>query len=360
MGGSMMHNTTWHINRTFAAICVATVLVACDDTITNNPQPLSKYDVTNLVADASGAGAPTVDPNLVNPWGVAFGPTGILWVANEATGTSTLYDASGATQSLVVAIPSATAATGGKPTATVFNSTSDFVIPGGASAKFLFAGIDGVISGWEAGTSAKVVVDRTSQDAEYLGLAIASDGNSNFLYAANFKNNKVDVFDATFQFVKSFTDPNIPAGYGPFSINTINGRLVVTYAKQKAAPDNDEEEVGLGLGYVDVFNPDGTVSSRFASQGRLNAPWGVTIAPAGFGSFSGAVLIGNFGDGLIGVYDPSSGAFIDYLRDENDEPIALEGLWGLTFGQGAQGSTLFFAAGTGDETHGLVGKITVR
>jgi uncharacterized protein (TIGR03118 family) len=357
----MSRITTWHINRTIAAICVASILGACnDDLITNNTSPPSRFTVTKLVADASGTGATTTDANLVNGWGLAFGPTGILWVANEGTGTSTLYDASGVTQSLVVSIPSATAASGGKPTGTVFNATSDFVIPGGTSAKFLFAGIDGVITAWSTGTSAQVVVNRTAQDAEYLGVAIASDGSSNFLYAANFKNNTIDVFDRSFQFVKSFTDPSVPAGYGPFNVQAIGGKLYVTYAKQKAAPHNDEEEKGLGLGYVDVFNATGTVVTRFASTGRLNAPWGITVAPAGFGTMSGAILIGNFGDGMIGAYDPVSGAFIDYLRDSTDAPIAIDGLWGLTFGPAAQPSSLYFAAGPGEENHGLVGKITVR
>jgi uncharacterized protein (TIGR03118 family) len=356
----MQRNSTRQINRTIAAIGFSAVLLACSDTgITNDPLPPSTYTVTKLVADAAGGGAAVVDANLVNGWGLAFGPTGVLWVANEGTGTSTLYDAIGVTQSLVVAIPSPTAATGGKPTGTIFNSTADFVIPGSTSAKFLFAGIEGIITAWSTGASAKVVVDRTSQDAEYLGLAMATNAGANFLYAANFKHNTVDVFDATFHFVKSFTDPSIPAGYAPFNVQNAGGKLFVTYAKQKA-PDNDEEEKGIGLGYVDIFNPDGTVSSRFASAGHLNAPWGVVVAPPGFGTFAGDILIGNFGDGLIGAYDPVTGAYIDYLRDASGAPIVLDGLWGLTPGPAAQPSSVYFASGPGDEKHGLVGRITVR
>ena len=357
----MSCNSIWLTSRTIAAIGFASALVACSDSmITNNPPPASSFTVTKLVADASGGGAASVDANLVNGWGLAFGPTGVLWVSNEGTGTSTLYDANGVTQPLVVSIPSPTAATGGKPTGTIFNATSDFVIPGGAAAKFLFAGIEGIITAWSTGTSGQVVADRSGQDAVYLGIAMASNGGANFLYAANFKNNKVDVFDGTFQFVKSFTDPNIPAGYGPFGIQAIGGKLYVTYAKQKPAPDNDEEVTGMGFGYVDIFNADGTVSSRFASTGHLNAPWGVALAPTGFGTFSGDILIGNFGDGLIGAYDPVSGAFVDYLRDASGAPIVLEGLWGLTFGPAAQPSTLYFASGPGDEKHGLVGTIKVK
>jgi uncharacterized protein (TIGR03118 family) len=358
----MKHISTSHIHRTLVAIGLASVLVACnDDDITNNVPPVtSRYTVTSLVADATGFGAPTIDAHLVNAWGLAFGPTGTLWVANEGTGTSTLYDVSGVTQSLVVTIPSATSATGGEPTGTIFNATSDFVIPGGTSAKFLFAGTDGTITGWSTGTSAQVVVNRSTQDAVYLGIAIASNAGANFLYAANFKNNAIDVFDAAFQYVKSFTDANIPSGYGPFSVHTLGGKLYVAYAKQKAAPDNDEEDPGAGLGFVDIFNADGTLASRFASNGALNAPWGVTVAPAGFGGFSGDILVGNFGDGRIAAYDPLTGTFIDYVRDASDNPIVIDGLWELTPGPASQPSSLFFAAGPGDETHGVVGKITVR
>ena len=358
----MKHNSTRHIGRILAAMGIASLLVACDsdnDEIINQPPPLSRYAVTNLVADLNGAGATTIDPNLVNPWGVAFGPTGTLWVANEGTGTSTLYDVNGVAQSLVVTIPSAISATGGKPTGTVFNPTADFVIPGGGKANFLFAGMDGTIAAWSAGTSAQIVIDRSAQDAVYLGVAIASDGVSNFLYAANFKNNSIDVFDANFQFVKSFTDPSIPAGFGPFNIQQMFGVLFVTYAKQQAAPNNGLQQIGPGLGFVDAFNPSGTAYMRFASNGNLNAPWGMAVAPDGFGSLSGAVLIGNFGDGRILAFDPFTGEFIDFLRDATDAPIVLSGLWGLTFGPVQQPASLFFAAGIDGQTHGLVGKITL-
>jgi len=360
----MKHISTSLVRRTVAAFSVASLLVACGDddhTVTNVviTQP-SRYNVTSLVSDVNGFGAATIDPNLVNAWGLAFGPTGILWVANEGTGTSTLYDVNGVAQSLIVTIPSATGATGGHPTGTIFNGSSDFVIPRAGVANFLFAGLDGTITGWSAGTQAVVVVDRSAQDAVYTGIAIASDGNANFLYAANFKNNAIDVFDRNFQYVRSFTDPTLPAGYGPFSIHAIGGQLFVAYAKQKPAPNNDEEQAGAGLGYVDIFSPNGTTMVRFASNGNLNAPWGVAVAPAGFGAFSGDILIGNFGDGRIGAYDPTTGAFIDFLRDGNDVAIAIDGLWGITPGPSAQPSSLFFAAGPNDETHGLVGKLTVR
>jgi uncharacterized protein (TIGR03118 family) len=352
------------IHRIIATIAVASALIACgddDDTIVNvTPVTPDRFNVTKLVSDVNGAGALNVDPKLVNSWGLAFGPTGILWVANEATGTSTLYDVNGVPQSLVVTIPKSGAATGGQPTGIVFNSTSSFVLPGGNPALFLFAGIDGAITAWNAGTSAQVVVDGTARGAEYIGVAIASNAGANFLYGANFKNNAIDMFDTNFQLVKSFTDPNIPAGYGPFNVQAIGGKLWVAYAQQQAAPNNGEEQTGAGLGFVDIFNADGSLAARFASNGNLNAPWGMTVAPAGFGAFTGDILIGNFGDGRIGVYDPTSGAFIDWLRDVTDNPIVLDGLWGITPGPSTQPASLFFASGPNAETHGLVGKITLR
>jgi len=341
--------------RTFAMIGLASALIACsDDGITNNPPAASRFTVTKFVADNNSGGAAAVDANLVNAWGLAFGPTGILWVANQGTGTSTLYDVNGAAQSLVVTIPTSGAATGGEPTGTIFNSTSDF-----GGAKFIFAGEDGVITAWTTGTKAQVVADRSSQDAVYKGIAMASSGGANFLYATNFKHNTIDVFDATFQFVKSFTDPGVPSGYAPFGIQNINGKLYVTFAKQKA-PQNEDDDPGVGNGFVDVFNPDGTMSSRFASNGKLNSPWAIALAPTGFGTFSGDILVGNFGDGQIGAYDPVSGAFIDFLRTDSGDPISINGLWGLAVGPAAQPSTLFFSAGPNNEANGLLGAINVK
>jgi uncharacterized protein (TIGR03118 family) len=241
----------------------------------------------------------------------------------------------------------------------VFNATEDFIIPGGTKALFIFAGEDGTISAWNqtTGASAQLVADRSSNGAVYKGLAIATNGAANQLYLTDFKNNGVDVFDANYQFVSSFTDPQIPAGFAPFGIQNINNQLFVTFAKQ-LGPDNEDDAPGVGNGYVDIFSPDGTLVKRFASQGKLNSPWGVALAPANFGSASNDILIGNFGDGLIGAYDPTTGALRGFLRDASNSNIVINGVWGLTFGVGDAAATLFFGAGPSDEAHGLIGTLT--
>jgi uncharacterized protein (TIGR03118 family) len=240
----------------------------------------------------------------------------------------------------------------------VFNPTTDFPINGGNKASFIFSNEDGTIAAWNSGTSAFVVADRSTNGAVYKGLALATNAGANFLYATNFKGRQVDVFDRTFKYVSSFTDASIPAGYGPFGIHTINGQLWVTFAKQKG-PDNVDDQAGVGNGYVVIFNPDGTVVKRFASNGRLNSPWGVVLAPAGWGTAAGNILIGNFGDGVIGAYDATTGAFRGFLNDANKVALSIPGLWDLKYGVGsAPATSLYFSAGPAGETHGLLGTIT--
>ena len=345
-----------------SAIAVAgltSMLAACSNTTTTNVAA-REYLETRLVADTAGLGAASVDSSLKNPWGMAFGPTGVLWVSDNHSGASTLYDTTGAKRALVVAVPSSGSATGGAPSGIVYNPTADFVIPGSSKALFIFAGEDGVISAWNASTgNATLVADRSGNGAVYKGLAMAANGGANFLFATDFKQNGVDVFDATFHFVKSFTDSTVPAGYAPFGIQAIGGQLYVTFAKQ-LAPANQDDQAGPGNGYVDVFNTNGTVVKRFATRGALNSPWGVALAPAGFGGFSGDLLLGNFGDGRIGAYDPATGSFIDFLRDGTANPIVIDGLWGLTFGPSPDSTTLFFTAGPDGEAHGLLGTLTAK
>jgi uncharacterized protein (TIGR03118 family) len=355
----MFRHLSWPARSAIAAFGVAAIVVACNDDITNVISPLNNFHQTNLVADVSGSSAATIDPDLVNSWGITFGPTGVLWVANNHTGTSTLYNASGTKMSLTVVIPGAGLLSAGVPTGLVLNSTTDFDIPGSGPALFIFAGEDGTIAAWNtsSGSSAHLVANRSSEDAVYKGIAIASNGGANFLYLTNFKNNSVDVFDGDFGFVKSFTDPTVPAGFAPFGIANIGGQLFVTFAKQ-LGPDNEDDDPGVGNGFVDVFNADGTMARRFASHGRLNSPWAVAVAPASFGAFGGDILVGNFGNGVIGAYDPTTGAFIDELRDANKNPIAIDGLWGLKFGPSAESTTLYFAAGPEEESHGVVGTLT--
>jgi uncharacterized protein (TIGR03118 family) len=338
---------------------VAPVFAACtDNSVTNSVTPTSAFVETKLVSDVPSLGGMFSDAQLVNPWGLAFGSTGVLWVSDNGTGVSTLYDSSGAKKSLVVTTPASGGGTGA-PTGTIFNATTDFVIPGGTAALFIFAGEDGTITAWSSGATASLVVDRSATGAVYKGIAMASSAGANFLYLTNFRNSTVDVFDHAFQFVKSVSDPNIPAGYAPFGIQNIGGRLFVSFAKQ-LGPDNMDDAPGVGNGYVDIFNADGTVASRFASNGKLNSPWGIAMAPSSFGSLSGDILIGNFGDGLIGAYDPTSGNFVDFVRDSTQTPIAIDGLWAFTFGVGSQTTTLYFSSGPNGETHGLLGTLTLK
>jgi uncharacterized protein (TIGR03118 family) len=341
-----------------ATVGFAFVAGCSDDSITNTISQLNTFNTTRLVADAAGAGAPTVDGFAVNPWGLAFSPNGILWSANNGTGTATLYDAAGNALSPVVSIPGPSFVSAGQPTGIVFNPTTSFQIVGGP-ALFVFAGLDGVISAWnQSSNDARLVVNRSSNGSVYTGLAIGVSNGASRLYAADFANGRVDMFDASFNFIGSFMDTSLPADYAPFGIQNIGGQLFVTYAKRDA--ESGEEVKGPGNGFVEVYAPDGAIVMRFASNGTLNAPWAVALAPADFGPFAGDILVGNFGDGTINAFDASTGAFIDVLRDANQNPIAVDGLWGLAFGPGASSTSLYFAAGIDDEQHGLIGVITPR
>lgn len=323
------------------------------------------YQVHNLVSDGF-LPADHVDQNLVNAWGIAFNATGPVWVANNGSGTSTLYTGDGTPLSLVVQIPTPSANTGGNPTGIVFNlvnaATSFPVTSSGKTggSRFIFATEDGVIAGWSPsvdGTHAIVAVDNSASHAIYKGLAISANGSTQLLYATDFHNARIDVFDSSFAPVTlaagAFVDPKIPAGYGPFGIQAIGGNIFVTYAKQDA--DAEDDVHGPGLGFVDVYDPNGVMLDRVATHGRLNAPWGIALAPAGFGKFSNSLLIGNFGDGRVNAYDPKN-----YTSRGQLEGVQIDGLWGLAFGNGFAGqpvNTLFFTAGPGDEAHGLYGRI---
>jgi uncharacterized protein (TIGR03118 family) len=340
-------------------------------TATEEPQSVAKppkmakdFTQVNLVGSNDEYTPAHIDPNLINGWGIAFSSGGTAWVSAEGTGKSVVYNREGVAQGISpVAIPSPTATTGGHPSGQVFNSTaSDFKLLNGNKAAFIFAGLDGVISGWNGGTAAVKMIDSSSKGAVYAGIALAADGGANFLYAANFSAGRIDVFDKDFKSVttKPFWDPNIPAGYAPFNIQNVGGKLYVMYAK--VDPEEHEEEVGPGLGYVDIYNTNGTLDKRFVSKGQLNAPWGVAWAPAGF--FGGdadaepAILIGNFGDGRINAYS-LDGNFLGQLR-AHGEPIVIEGLWAITFPPSTSTidpNRLYFAAGPDDEEEGLFGYI---
>lgn len=324
-----------------------------------------------LISDGSVSGT-TSDPKLINPWGIVFAPGRPAWVANNATQTSTLYDGTGGVLPLIVNLPGgingAADATG-----IVFNgSTTDFVVTNGtqtAAAAFIFAGEGGTLLGWSPtvnGTNAFIAYDDGAGGAVYKGLAIAADSGANFLYAADFHNNKVDVFDKSFLKVTvagGFADATLPAGYAPFGIQTLTigtqTVIYVTYAQR--ATGSDDNVNGAGLGLVNVFDTKGTLIKRLVSTGAaLNAPWGVALAPANFGTLSNSVLIGNFGDGVINAYNPDTGAFVDSIKNSAGQPIANAGLWGIAFGNGARNqptTTLYFAAGIANELAGVYGRI---
>jgi len=316
------------------------------------------YKKRNLVSDIDGV-ARITDANLVNPWCLAFGPATPAWVADNGTDVSTLYSG-GVRKSIPVTLPLVVGIPGGAPTGVVFNATPGFKV-NGAAAHFIFDSEAGTITAWNAGTQA--VTEATTPGAIYKGLAIASKGSSTMLYAANFHAGTIDVFNDSFAPVTvpgGFVDPNLPAGFAPFNIQEIAGRLVVAYAQQDA--DAEDEVAGAGLGFVDVFDTSGHLLRRLVSQGALNAPWGLAVAPRHFGPFSGDLLVGNFGDGAINAYDPRTGAFRGTLQNKDGNQIKINGLWALRFGNGVIGTpqTLLFTAGIGDEDHGLFGEIGVR
>jgi uncharacterized protein (TIGR03118 family) len=307
----------------------------------------------NLVADTPALKAARIDKNLVNAWGIAVASSGPFWISSNGAGLSVIYDKNGNQLRSPVTIPTPGSATGGKPTGVVFNSTTDFSIPGKTPqpGRFIFATEDGTIAAWGSGNAAVITADRSATHAVYKGLALAKDGAANFLYAANFHEAKIDVFDKDYAFVtgKAFKDPSIPGGFSPFNIRNIGGLLYVTYAKQKG-PDNDDDEAGPGNGFVDIYKPDGSLVKRFASGRPLNSPWGIVQAK---GTVK-AILVGNFGDGRINVFT-EDGKFVTALKDEG-HTIVIEGLWALENEvPGADPNQLFFTAGPFDEKHGLFG-----
>ena len=333
----------------------------------------TSYLVHDLVSDQPGV-APVTDPNLVNAWGISHSATSGFWVSSNGKDLSDVYagDVAGSAltkSGLEVSI------TGGAPTGQVFNTTtSDFMIPQpGPTAKalFIFASEAGEVTGWNpnvpAANSTTAVLGYQAPDgAVYKGIALANDSvnGNNYLYVADFHNDKIDVLDTHFAIAHlggSFTDPNLPTGFAPFNVAAINGNLYVSYAKQDAAKHDDV--AGAGNGFIDVYTTDGVLVNRLVSNGALNSPWGMVVAPATFGDFSGDLLVGNFGDGHINAYNATTGAFAGTLSSSKHDPVVVDGLWGLAFGNGnAAGdtSTLYFAAGPDGESHGLFGKITAN
>jgi uncharacterized protein (TIGR03118 family) len=362
-----MIRITHFFERNRITLALSLMLSLVVQTVADNGRP-NAYGVKNLDSDGS-IDADHIDPNLINGWGMAFNPAGFAWVADNGTGKATLYDGQGNPQTLVVTIPSAAGgAMPGRPTGIISNGTGDFAVQIGdgtpGPSAFIFASLDGTISGWAPSvdpTNAILAVNNSASGAIYTGLALVANGDGNFLYAADFHNAKIDVFDENFQPATvsgSFQDSEIPSGYAPFGIQNLNGNLYVTYAQQD---ENAEQPVpGEGFGFVNVFDANGNLIRRVALRGALNAPWGLAIAPADFGPFSNRLLVGNFGDGWINAYDVATGEFIDQLRDGNGQPIRIEGVWGIAFGNGIleqPTNVLFFAAGPNEGNGGLYGRI---
>jgi uncharacterized protein (TIGR03118 family) len=320
------------------------------------------YVQENLVSDQPGV-AQLTDPKLVNAWGMSRGPNTPVWVSDNGTDVTTLYNGAvpGSPESpvakvLTVSIP------GGAPTGQVFNDTGAFLLPGTTTpARFIFIGEDGDLSAWAGGPSATAVGH--TDGAVYKGLALAHGPSGPMLLAANFRDNRIDVFDGTFTPVPAagmFNDPTLPAGYAPFNVAEIGGQIFVSYALQDAAREDDV--AGPAHGFVDVYTTSGAWVKRFAGHGVLNSPWGMTIAPANFGQFSGDLLIGNFGDGRIHAFDPSTGEVLGTLRGTSGRPLAIDGLWALMVGDAAAGgpSSVWFSAGPDAEAHGLLGVLRAR
>jgi len=317
---------------------------------------------TNLVSDVPGW-ATITDPNLVNPWGLSQGATSPLWVSDNGQDRATLYtDPPGGSPAiipLVVKIP------GGEPTGQLFNGTSDFVLKqDGSPAFFIFASEAGKITAWNPGLSPinRAEKHASNPNAIYKGIALVHGMSGPFLLAADFHSNRVRAFDSSFAPMSlpsgAFADPTLPADYAPFNITVAGGHVFVAYAQQQ--PNKVDDASGPGHGFIDMYGLDGQMRQRFATRGVLNSPWGMTVAPAGFGAFAGDLLVGNFGDGRIHAFDLSTGHLDGTLRDTNGTPIAIDGLWGLLPGNGTtqRSDAVWFTAGPAGESHGLLGTLT--
>lgn len=326
------------------------------------------YTQTNLVSNIPGM-APVTDPNLVNPWGMSRGTTSPWWVSDNGAGVSTLYLGTGTAAPLVVTIPTgdANVSPTGTPTGQVFNGTTDFKLPNGNPAVFIFVTEDGTISGWNGGTTA-VIKANTHAASVFKGATLATvkrpDGSlGNQLYVADFKMGRVEVYDGNFHRMglseDAFRDDRVPQGYAPFNVQNIGGNILVAFAQADSQGHDDVQ--GAGHGYVDVFTTTGHLLLRLQHGNWFNSPWGMTQAPSDFGLFSHDLLIGQFGSGQILVFNPVTGAFRGTLNDASNKPITIDGLWDIVFGSGdksGSATSLFFTAGLNDEADGLFGKIT--
>ena len=337
------------------------------------PVPASTYAALSLVVDNAatpgyaGETDRKIDPSLLNAWGLAFNPTGVAWVANQGSSKSTLYDGNGVVNALAPAMP-----TNFKPTGIVFNAAPAFKVTSGtasANSAFLFASDSGKIAGWSPAVdrnNAILAFDNSVRTgAVYKGLASVGSGTATVLLATDFFNNRIDVFDGNFQPIAlagAFQDPSLPDGYAVFGIQTIDDKVYVSYAKRDAS--RHEHVAGAGLGMINVFDTSGRFLKRLASPDRvLNAPWGMTKAPATFGAVAGKLLVANAGDGRINAFDIESGSLAGALSKADKTPLVIDGLWAIGFGNGAANqplNTLYFTAGPGKQLHGAYGRIDLK
>jgi uncharacterized protein (TIGR03118 family) len=323
----------------------------------------NSYKQTNLTSDTAGVAA-NLDANLVNPWGIAFFPNNPFWIADNNSGFTTLYNASGMNTGSFP-VPHAAANTGlSTPTGIVANTTGAGFAVNGKPGVFIFDSEDGAITSWNGSDPVTIKVDNSAAGAVYKGLALITNSTGTFLLAANFNSGAVEVYDNLFNaktLAGTFVDPNLPSGFAPFGIHVINNQVLVTYAMQDQAKHDPVHQAGAG--YVDLFDLNGNFLQRLVSQGNLNAPWGAVIPPAGFGAFGGKLLIGNFGDGTINAFDPAAGTFLDQMKDATGAVITNASLWDMVFGGGGSSgdpNTLYFTAGLANEQHGLFAAITAN
>ena len=373
----------WRLGKnSLLTITVVALSVGCHKSNVNE-KDLRDFNQVNLIANTSEYNPVTVDQTLINAFGIAWSPNGIAWVNSVGGHVSELYSAEG---DIIrrVNIPSPTDTIGGFPTGIVFSGGKGFNLPNGGSA-FLFTGFDGVLSGWNGASGNNALRLKNPPNASYTGLALASNGGHNFIYGANFGAKKIDVWDTAFSKVSmSFTDPTLPDSYSPYNIQAVGDFLFVMYAElATSGPSAGHGVAGAGKGYVSVFNTDGSFVKRFASQGTLNVPWGVTMAPGSFledqdmgngdskslvsandgkqgnhKTKDPVILVGNFGDGHINVY-AQDGTFLGQLQSHN-RPIVIEGLWALSFAPSTANidpSRLYFTAGPENESDGIFGYI---
>ena len=317
------------------------------------------YAQINLTSNVPGFAANT-DPNLRNPWGISYSATSPFWISNQMSGNATLYNGAGVPNALVVTTPGSGAFSG--PTGQVAAGLAGNFLLNGTPSSFIFATLGGTIDAWNSGNTATTV--RFVAGAEYTGLAIDNNGSGNFLYAANYATGQIDVFDSTFTpatLPGSFSDPTVPAGYVPYNVQALKGNLYVEYALKGASGNPLAPQRGAGNGFVRVYDANGNLlaGAPAISGGNLNAPWGVAFAPADFGTFSNDLLIGNFGNGMINAYDPTTGLFVGTIMGPNGLPLVNNNLWGIGIRTAGTFDTnaLYFAAGIDMQNDGLFGEI---